>query len=94
MNNENCPFCNSINTNMKFEVLLLSSGREYYIECENCGARGPTKKVPIDARKAWRKAIKPSEVICASGPKDMHKDDCHLCDFSDMCPDVESDGCK
>ena len=59
-----CPNCGSIKVSMQRDVGAS------YVECEECGMRGPIKRTPESALQGWNRL--PRGVLCC-GNKDMEE---------------------
>ena len=51
---EMCPFCGIAREESYVEIVRDSTG-DYYIECDDCGARGSEKKYRNDVIEQWNR---------------------------------------
>ena len=56
-----CPFCGSKKTGRSVERRHRSLGiwDEYWVECEDCWATGPTESTTLAATVVWNKRAEP-----------------------------------
>lgn len=56
-----CPFCKSENLSIISENLSIITGPKDYVECRNCGARGPIamceKAIASKALELWNTRV-------------------------------------
>jgi len=48
-----CPFCKGVRASVSIQL----NGRDFAVECPNCGANGPTSTVPESAAEKWNSFI-------------------------------------
>ena len=68
-----CPFCGgkpyvrAAADSNSFEIvetpLLPEDKLKYFMSCKECGAKGPVRDTPVDARLAWEDRLVPTSTI-------------------------------